>query len=197
MGVCASADMQEDEGKWTMEDIRATLLPTLSALPLAEMQPGTVVKLEGSGGLFNPAPLLNPGWFEGRMTGDEWLALITQINDCTMRGKWKASGRPHQRAEDDAYVSAYRQLRALMPAVSAWWLQHRGINIVCTIGTVRLQEVRRYHTEVVAPCALMFAILPAPAESQLPRASDGTYALRPPPNFSAASDEGQPQQSYA
>ncbi len=63
---------------WTEEEIRTAVLPQLPMLPQAEMQPGAVVKLEGNDGIFNPAPLLNPAWFEGRMSGDEWVTFITQ-----------------------------------------------------------------------------------------------------------------------
>lgn len=191
----------EYKGNWTMEEIRTQMAAGghLNALPLAEMQPGKLVKLEGQAGFFNPAPLLNPAWFEGRMSGDEYVGLVSQINECVLRsyvGLPKMQTRINGRLQgEDPLERAYTHLRAFMPAVTAWWMTHRGINVVLTIGAHHQQQIDHYHSKLVAPCALMFAILPAPSEQQLPRTTEGTgYVLTPPPTFAAppTSAEGQP-----
>jgi hypothetical protein len=148
--------------------------------------------------MFNPAPLLNPGWFEGRMSSDEWVTLISQINECTIStyvGKPKLQTTVNGQLQgEDPYQRAYAQLRPFLAAVSAWWLQHRGINIACTMEAPHRQQLDKFHSKMNASTTLHFAILPAPAAAQLPRTSDGTYVLTPPPAFAppaAASDEGQ------
>lgn len=61
----------EYKGNWTEAEFRAALEPTLGELPLAEMQPGNVIKVSGNAGFVNPVPLLNPGWMQHRMSQDE------------------------------------------------------------------------------------------------------------------------------
>lgn len=73
MGLCLTTCCLPSayKGNWTEAELRAGMEPNLAALPLAEMQPGNVIKVNGNGGCFNPAPLLNPGWLQQRMTQDE------------------------------------------------------------------------------------------------------------------------------
>ena len=60
-----------------MGEIRANLAKQffgpqpMMSLPVAEWQPGNVVKIAGYGGFWSEAPLLNPNWLNGRMTQEE------------------------------------------------------------------------------------------------------------------------------
>jgi len=80
---------------------------------VAELQPGAVVRLRGRNNLFNPAPLINVAWMEGRMTQSEWTSTIEQVNACAMR-----------RAEQLAmtHLANPADLRALVAEMSAWWV---------------------------------------------------------------------------
>ena len=186
--ACSSMSIDvSEQGNWsTVEEVRAALLPRAQGY-MAEMQPGALVKLEGNGGFFNPAPLLNPAWFEGRMTGDEWVALIESLNECTARSflghpkaiqsketRVKISTRVSRREThivgEDPYERAMTHLRATMPAITTWWKQHRGINIALHIPPLG-ENVEALHHMHHAPATLFLAILPqtpAPAPSLSP-----------------------------
>lgn len=63
----------EHRGNWTLGEVRQALDQAFQqqSLPIAEMQPGNVIKVSGIGGFFSRAPLLNPSWMAGRMTQEE------------------------------------------------------------------------------------------------------------------------------
>jgi hypothetical protein len=60
-------------GNWTLPEIRQAIAEGLqqTSLPIAELQPGNVVKISGLGGFWSDAPLLNPQWLAGRMSQEE------------------------------------------------------------------------------------------------------------------------------
>jgi len=61
----------EQAGRWTVDSIRQFAAKQQAGLPLAEMQPGSVIKVTGCLRFFSQAPLLNPQWTDGRMSQAE------------------------------------------------------------------------------------------------------------------------------
>ena len=58
-------------GRWTPDSIRQFAATKQPVLPIAEMQPGSVIKISGYHGFFSHAPLINPQWTDGRMSQAE------------------------------------------------------------------------------------------------------------------------------
>jgi len=61
----------EQAGRWTPDSIRQFAATKQPVLPIAEMQPGSVIKISGYHGFFSHAPLINPQWTDGRMSQAE------------------------------------------------------------------------------------------------------------------------------
>lgn len=84
---CGSSAAPSSYLDWTAErvdNLFHRLQGPDNTAPRAELQLGGVIKLEGEGGFFNPAPLLDHGWMQGRMSPQEWHDLIVSINACLL-----------------------------------------------------------------------------------------------------------------
>lgn len=167
MGCGASSD-----SVWTADRLDALwhrLQGRDNTAPLAELQLGGVIKLSSYGCLFNPAPLLDHSWLQGRMSPAEWRDLIVSFNNCQLsllEGTWWWSSNPHMRALDTISAEAInRAVDAHLADLKPKW-RARGINIEYTHATAPAGFTPR-------ASALFFVVtqlahMPVPVASALP-----------------------------
>lgn len=168
--------------------------------PIAVMLPGKVIKLTGSWGLFNPAPLINEGWMEGRMTQQEWVAFIESINAYVLGSMldearfilsrmdgWLRANRVMDRPLQVVSERAFACVRASLASCQQWWKDNRGINIQfqahpMQVGNGRSGPDYAPLVKVDFPCDLLFAVLDTPMRTP-PIMIQQQQQQQPPPPY--------------
>ncbi len=81
MGLCLASGMS---GAYTYDELKGEVRQLNARLPLAELQVGGIIKLQGVQSLFSTKPLLDPKWLKERLTMDEYQSMVEAVNEGTI-----------------------------------------------------------------------------------------------------------------
>lgn len=73
MGLCLATGMS---GTYTYDELKSEGNQLNARLPLAELQVGGIIKLQGVQSFFSTKPLLDPKWLKERLTMSEYQSLV-------------------------------------------------------------------------------------------------------------------------
>lgn len=82
MGLCLATGMS---GTYTYDELKSEGNQLNARLPLAELQVGGIIKLQGVQSFFSTKPLLDPKWLKERLTMSEYQSLIEGVNEGTIK----------------------------------------------------------------------------------------------------------------
>lgn len=121
---------------YTIEEIRQeankSLLPTL---PMAGLE-GDVIKVQGASGLFRPDCLFDPKWLHGKMTIQEFTAIINEVNEGTMQAMVGMPKRFPSKDIPQRGATAAQGAQNAINSINTKW-NSRGVYFKFTVGELK------------------------------------------------------------